>query len=385
MTGLLQSVFRALLRRWNRNLLTISAMVVGAGALVSVLAISQSSAQNLANTVDQLQSDTVLATLPHQSWDQTETDLVQRVVRIGGVERAGTFITSNAGTYPVDVSVPAQETVTRVATVVATPEGCRARGVRVLAGGFPDDGLQLTNSVLIGVALAKQVGVSTEIGSNTLIINGMIASVTGIVRDNNTESDANTAVILPPATAAHFNVLPQDRTLQVVASSGAVATVARAIPVVAYPTSPEGVSIGTQPSPERLRDQLLVGSRSLVLTVSAVMVGATLFGIVTTMQIAVWERRRELGIARAMGETRLAIGLRFLLESMGLGFAGGLFGYMLGVIVSAGIAHVNAWPFVLPPQTVGVIFLSGAVGAVAGSIPAWNASRVSPGSLLRSD
>ena len=39
-------------------------MVVGAGALVAVLAINQSSAQNLADTVNRLQANTAMATLP---------------------------------------------------------------------------------------------------------------------------------------------------------------------------------------------------------------------------------------------------------------------------------------------------------------------------------
>lgn len=383
--NIIRSATLALLRRWRRNLLTVAAMVVGASALVSVLAISQTSAQHLADTVNRLQSNTVAVTLPEASWQLSERALVGRSRSLASVLQAGTFVTSNAGAYPVDVQQRVGAAAVRVGSIVATQAGCDARGARVIAGGFPTEDADQTDAVLLGSALAKQLGRSTADGANALIVNGVHLTVTGIIRDGGGQSDANTAVILPPTTAQRLAILPSNRLMQLVTVDGAVDSVARAAPTSIFPTDPAGVSVGTQPSPTRLRDELLAGSRSLVVTISAVMVGATIFGIVTTMQIAVWERRRELGVARAMGETRLSVGLRFLIEATGLGVAGGLIGYILGVLVSAAVAQANGWTFVLPPIVVAVVPLSGVVGAAAGSVPAWRASRVSPASLLRAD
>lgn len=384
MTGILTNVGLALTRRWKRNLLTTAAMVIGVAALISVLAISQSSAQHLAETVNRLQANTILVSLPIESWEESEQQLVDSALSMHGVRLAGTFITSDAGTYSATVQQRATTTPISVATVVASESGLAARGGRLLSGDFPSEDAAVGDAVLIGSALASELGVSTELGSNTVLVNGVLVFVSGIVRDGAQNSEANTALVLPQETARMLGLLPQQRSLRIVVNDGAVPIIASIAPIALYPRDPGAVAVGTQPSPEVLRRQLLEDNRALLLTVTVVMVGATLFGIVTTMQTAVWERRRELGIIRAMGESRLRVGLQFLLESTGLGLAAGAVGYILGVLVSAAFAYLNNWTFILPPVAPGAIVLSGCVGAIAGCLPAWNASRISPASLLRS-
>lgn len=115
------------------------------------------------------------------------------------------------------------------------------------------------------------------------------------------------------------------------------------------------------------------------------MVVATFFSAATTMQVAVWERRREIGIQRALGESRARVGVLFLAESMLLSFVGASAGWLLGILLTASIAWILGWLFVLPLSILAIPIAGAVVGALACAIPAWRSTRVDPAILLRSD
>lgn len=58
-----------------------------------------------------------------------------------------------------------------------------------------------------------------------------------------------------------------------------------------------------------------------------------LVGISNTMLLAMYERRRELGMLRAMGMSDRQIGLSFTIEAGGIGLIGSLFGAVIGGIL----------------------------------------------------
>ncbi|REC33213.1 ABC transporter permease [Enterococcus pseudoavium] len=82
---------------------------------------------------------------------------------------------------------------------------------------------------------------------------------------------------------------------------------------------------------------------SITLFISAV-AGISLFiagvGVMNMMYISVSERTKEIGIRRALGATRGAIRLQFLLEGMTLTLVGGVIGYLLGMIVAYAIGSI---------------------------------------------
>lgn len=109
-------------------------------------------------------------------------------------------------------------------------------------------------------------------------------------------------------------------------------------------------------------------------------------GVMNVMLVSVTERRREIGIRRALGAKRGDIRGQFLIESVILSLIGGLFGILFGIGASWLIAHFAKWQFAL---SFGAILLgvgvSNAVGIFFGYYPARQASLLDPIVALKSD
>ena len=103
------------------------------------------------------------------------------------------------------------------------------------------------------------------------------------------------------------------------------------------------------------------------------------------MVISVLERRREIGVRRALGATRAGIGSQFLTESVLLSLLGGVLGGFLGVALTTMFAVHQDWGVVFPWQPVlAGLGCSMLVGTVVGLYPALRAASVPPTEALRS-
>jgi putative ABC transport system permease protein len=137
---------------------------------------------------------------------------------------------------------------------------------------------------------------------------------------------------------------------------------------------------------ERARDRYKV--------LLAVIAGISLFvggiGIMNIMLATVTERTREIGIRRALGAKRRDITLQFLIEAVVQTGIGGLAGVIVGVAIVLAVPPV--WQLLfqsnLParlhvPSIFYSVLVSVAVGIVFGLYPAWRASRLDPIEALR--
>ncbi len=112
-------------------------------------------------------------------------------------------------------------------------------------------------------------------------------------------------------------------------------------------------------------------------------------GIMNTMLIVVNQRIKEVGLRKAIGARDHDILAQFLIESSSISFFGGVFGIILGIIISYIAAIVMQylqykWPFMISWQSIIVAALvSIGIGVVFGMYPARKASRISPMEALR--
>jgi putative ABC transport system permease protein len=123
-------------------------------------------------------------------------------------------------------------------------------------------------------------------------------------------------------------------------------------------------------------DQLL----TLIYALLAVSVVISVFGIVNTLVLSVYERTREIGMLRAIGTTRRQMRRIVRYESVITSIIGGILGTVLGVvfayIVSTRLASQGITFSVPWGQLVVFLVVAGIVGVIAAVLPAQRAARV---------
>lgn len=124
---------------------------------------------------------------------------------------------------------------------------------------------------------------------------------------------------------------------------------------------------------------LLVGVASISLLVGGI-------GIMNIMLVSVTERTREIGIRMAIGARPRDVMTQFLIEAIMLSALGGIVGILLGVGGGLAYSFFTSATFALSPLAVLLAFgFAGAVGVVFGFYPARRAARLDPIVALRTE
>ena len=114
-------------------------------------------------------------------------------------------------------------------------------------------------------------------------------------------------------------------------------------------------------------------------------------GITNTFFTSVLERTKEIGTMKAVGAKNKNILIIFLIESALLGFAGGIVGIILGLILAftaSSLANKALGNTILAvqvsyPLIFATLIFSSLIGIISGLIPAFQASKLKPVEALR--
>ncbi len=146
-------------------------------------------------------------------------------------------------------------------------------------------------------------------------------------------------------------------------------------------------------------EEVIESVNTILGVVQAVFIGIALIsllvggiGIMNTMYTAVLERKKDIGIMKAIGAKNSDIMLIFLLESGLLGMAGGAVGILIGMALSKAVEIIAtgiignllkasfSWYLIA-----GALAFSFLVGMVSGALPARQASRLPPVEALKGE
>jgi len=124
---------------------------------------------------------------------------------------------------------------------------------------------------------------------------------------------------------------------------------------------------------------LLVGVAAVSLIVGGI-------GIMNIMLVSVTERTREIGIRIAVGARQRDVLTQFLIEAFVLSALGGIVGLLIGLIGAFVIATKNSYPLVIDPLAILIAFgVAALVGIVFGFYPALRAAHMDPIVALRTE
>jgi putative ABC transport system permease protein len=129
------------------------------------------------------------------------------------------------------------------------------------------------------------------------------------------------------------------------------------------------------------RADLVDQSLAFIYGLLALSIVIAVFGIVLTLLLAVYERRRETGLLRAVGMTRAQVRTTVRWESVLTSVYGAVvgvvMGLVLGYVVIAALRDEGLDKYSVPVPTIGAILvIAFVVGVIAAVVPAWRATRL---------
>jgi putative ABC transport system permease protein len=132
--------------------------------------------------------------------------------------------------------------------------------------------------------------------------------------------------------------------------------------------------------------RLLQRIRGLIFATVLLILTLTSLGVLAAMAGLALERRRDVGLMKALGGSVRTIMRFFLAEATAIGFAGGLLGFAAGMVLSEWVGQrvfsVSVTPrLIVLPATLGLMVLV----ALAGALPLRLLGRVRPSEILRGE
>lgn len=259
------------------------------------------------------------------------------------------------------------------------------------------DDQQRRNVIVIGVNAAEALfpDQTSGIVGNYVRMNGQMWEIIGVLQKRKAglfgSNDEDSAVYLPFRTAR--KVAPQrDYTLHIIKAKGGRVTEAvtdvedilrqrRGVKL----DQPNDFDVKTATNFIEQFDSItgIIGLIAIAISCLGLLVGG--IGVMNIMLVSVTERTKEIGIRKAIGATKGAIVLQFLLEAMTLTFFGGV----IGVTTAVGISQlilllVPGLPASVPLWAVlAGLGTSIGVGLVFGVLPARKAAMLDPIECLR--
>jgi putative ABC transport system permease protein len=149
-------------------------------------------------------------------------------------------------------------------------------------------------------------------------------------------------------------------------------------------SDPDDFMVRTQEEMASVRTQTTRTMTTLLAAIAGVSLLVGGIGIMNIMLVSVTERTREIGLRLAIGARGKDVLMQFLVEAIVLSLFGGLLGIAMGYALSAAAEEFLQWPTSIPVNAIGMAFgFAAATGVFFGFYPAKKAAGLDPIEALR--
>ena len=402
-----KTALRSLMSNRTRSLLTMLGIIIGVGAVITMVAIGRGASEQVQSALAGFGSNMIIVMpAPPNSTGARGAAGSGESLTLEDSNAIASDTFSVARTAP-EVNASAQvifgNSNWNTSITGSTPDILPVRNWEIAEGAmFTEQDVRSAAKVcVIGQTVAKELfGYSDPIDANIRIksIPFRIVGMTTKKGANSWGQDQDDFILVPVTTAQRrlvragtrvdtvrrINVQAKDRDSLTTAESE-VTTLLRQRHKLT-----EGVENDFQvrnltevqesmASTANVMSMLLGAVASISLLVGGI-------GIMNIMLVSVSERTREIGIRMAVGARPANVRVQFLTEAVVLSLLGGAIGIAIGVGVSKAVTAFFSWQTVISVQSIVIAAgFSGFVGVLFGFWPAWKASNLDPIDALRTE
>jgi putative ABC transport system permease protein len=373
--------------RKTRAALSALGISIGIATMIVVTGIPASSQQDLLRQLTALGTNTLKA---QPQPDQNPpvllpTDAAGMVRRIGPVTAVTQLANTHRSVQRTDRSDPNDSA--GISVLASRNDLLGPINAQVGSGQFLSPATDRFRTVVLGHQAATWLGfdrLRSDQPAPQVFLEHRWFTVIGILNPIPLAPELDQSVLVGwPAAKQYLQFDGHPTVVYLTAREDAIEDVRDVLPATLHPELPGLVQV-SRPSEALAAKRATQTSFSglfLGLAGVAVLVGG--IGVANTMIISVLERRREIGLRRALGASRRQIRGQFLTEAVLLSGLGGVTGTLLGALSTVGYAVYQGWPPVIPLVSVtGSIVGALLVGILAGIYPSIRASRLTPTEAL---
>ena len=389
-------VVRDTLSRRRRVLYTAFGVAIGVAAVVAVLTIARSSEQRIYSEIDKYGpnmmvmpaindmdlrlGDLRLGTLAVGETYIPEDKLPEiRLIADGAIREAlGIQDEADIATIAPKLYIDTTVNGTSIMVVGFDPEQERAikSWWNLSSGRYPEQ----PDEAILGAKAKSALGVDP---GGRIALGGREVTVVGVLGETGSQDDYQMFAPLEMVQQAFGKEgLISSMDIRALCSACPVETIADAI----NSAIPGVRAVAVRQIADTEMNLVKKVNRSmLALAGITLVVGA--FGVVNAMMSSVHERTRDIGIMKAVGASRSQILRTFIYEAIAVGLAGGITGYVAGVLLAYvlgplifdGLTIKYAPQYLLPALGLAVL-----MAVVASVYPAFRAQQIRVADSLRS-
>jgi len=381
-----------------RSFLTMLGIVIGVGAVITMVALGEGAQRQVEERIAALGTN-VLTVRPGQGFFRGRHGGNARMTMddVQAVDGNAPAILELAPEMQGQLQVQFGRNNANVRIMGTTPNYISVNNYTVDLGRFFDDSENQGRrrvAVLGGAIPAVLRAEPSELLGQSISIRNIRFEIVGILEEKGGQGFFNEdEQIFIPVTTAQFRLLGTDRinSFKVVVRDQSTIPVAM-VQIEALLRREHRLGLGkendfwisdsaqflqTQQETTETFTMLLAGIAGVSLLVGGI-------GIMNIMLVSVTERTKEIGVRKALGATRNAILLQFLLEATTLCMAGGLLGVGFAYGAARILSDAAGWTMAIAPEAVvlAVVFAA-AIGLFFGIWPARRAASMDPIVALR--
>ena len=392
---------RSLMGSKMRSFLTALGVIIGVGAVITMISIGRGAKADISARIQSLGSNVLSVRPGSQRFGMRQFGRGSvRTLKYGDAEllkERGEHIANVAPEISQRAQVKYGSKNDSIDIIGTTPEYQRVQNTYVEKGSFftPDDVLFKEKVCVVGRTVVEDIFDGSDPVGKQIRIDNVGFRVLGVMEEKGSMggwSDPDNRVFIP-ITTAQKRLFGTDylRGISVeVKSEGEMESAQQEIVKLLrrqhkLPASKEA-DFSVQDQKEFL-ETLEETGRSftyLLAGIAAVSLIVGGIGIMNIMLVSVTERTREIGTRKAVGAKRRDILVQFLVESLVLSLIGGAMGILLGIGGARLIANLAGWKTVVSADAIILAFLFAAsVGIFFGIYPARKAARLNPIEALR--